>query len=346
MDNAFDIILSVDAEGNVVEANQRMADVLGYSQEELRRMNHLDFVAPEYHATISAHLKKTIEQGAREGYECEWIARDGHRIPLEINSTARCSESGTVQVTRCAVQDISAHRRLEQKLIETERLRAIGEVAAGVAHNFNNLLTAILFRVRSLERTAHDPASVIRDAKAIEAAVQDASAMIQRLQLSSGRPLPEVSTIDVGRLVLEVVDMIRPQWRDMPQSEGREIELSTELAPSRQWVEGNSTELREVVTNLILNGVDALPQGGVITIKTAPHEGQVVLSVSDTGVGIPEEDVGRLFEPFFSTKGQVGDRGLGLFTVYNIARAHGGTLSVDSTPGEGSTFSMRLPAAE
>ena len=288
VENAFDIILSVDADGNVTEVNKKMADVLGYSQQELCRMNHRDFAAPEYHDTITAHLKKTIEQGAREGYECEWIARDGHRIPLEINSTARYSESGTFQVTRCIVRDISARQVLERRLVESERLRAIGEVAAGVAHNFNNLLTAILFRVRSIENASHDAASVARDAKAIEVASQDASAMIQRLQVSSGRPASDVSRVDVDRLVLEVIDTTRPQWDDIPLREGRNIEVKTDLE-SGQSILGDPTELREVFTNLILNGVDALPEGGEITIKTAPQVAHVVLSVSDTGVGIPDE---------------------------------------------------------
>ena len=256
--------------------------MLGYSQQELCRMNHRDFAAPEYHDTITAHLKKTIEQGAREGYECEWIARDGHRIPLEINSTARYSESGTFQVTRCIVRDISARQVLERRLVESERLRAIGEVAAGVAHNFNNLLTAILFRVRSIENASHDAASVARDAKAIEVALQDASAMIQRLQVSSGRPASDVSRVDVDRLVLEVIDTTRPQWDDIPLREGRNIEVKTDLE-SGQSILGDPTELREVFTNLILNGVDALPEGGEITIKTAPQVAHVVLSVSDSG---------------------------------------------------------------
>ena len=345
VENAFDVINSVDAEGNVIEANRKMAETLGYSVSELTRMNVTDFVAPEYREAILAHIRETAATGERSGFECEWIARDGQRIPVEINSTASYGESGTFLVTRCIVRDITVRRRIEQRLLESERLRTIGEMSAGVGHNFNNLLTAILARAWSIERVAADSEAVIREASAIQAVVRDAAAIARQLQALPERSQTESTPLDINRLVLQVVDITSPRWQELPSAEGRPIKLDTDLKATSP-VAGSEVELREMLTNLVYNAVDAMPDGGTCAIVTGQQAGYVMLSVSDDGMGMEEETRRRLFEPFFTTKGPASGKGLGLFTAYHVVRQHKGVISVDSELGRGTTFSVRLPAAE
>ena len=344
VENAFDVINSVDAEGNVIEANRKMAEILGYSVSELTRMNVNDFVAPEYREAILAHIRDTAAAGAASGFECEWIARDGQRIPVEINSTASYRESGTFLVTRCIVRDVTVRRLIEQRLLESERLRAIGEMSAGIGHNFNNLLTAILARAWSIERVAADSEAVIREAKAIQTVVRDAAAIARRLQTLPERSQTETTPLDINRLVLQVVEITRPKWQQIPSVEGRTIKLDSDLRAT-SLVAGSEVELRELLTNLIYNAVDAMPEGGACTIETAEQAGYVIISVSDDGIGMVEETRRRLFEPFFTTKDPASGRGLGLFTAYHVVRQHKGFISVDSEPGRGTRFSIRLPAA-
>ena len=345
VENAFDIINSIAADGEVIEVNRKMAETMGYTVEELERMNVRDFVAPEHVELVLEYIAKTIDKGSASGLECDWIARDGHRIPMEINSTARYSESGAFIATRCIVRDVTIRRRMEARLVESEKLRATAEMSAGVGHNFNNLLTVIYARTRAIQAAAGDTAAVVREAKAIDAVVKDASALARRLQSVPSGPLADTAPVDIGRLVTEVVEMTRPRWQDLTAREGRQVDLDTELAETPDVI-GSAPALREVLTNLIYNAVDAMPEGGTCTIRTAEQAGYVVISVSDTGTGMDDETKRRLFEPFFTTKAHGTGTGLGLFTVYHIIKQHGGTVAADASVGSGTTFSVRLPVAQ
>ena len=345
VENAFDIINSVAADGQVIEANRKMAETMGYTVEELESMNVRDFVAPEHVELVLKYIGKTIDTGSASGLECDWITRDGHRIPMEINSTARYSESGAFIATRCIVRDVTIRRRMEDRLVESEKLRATAEMSAGVGHNFNNLLTVIYARTRAIRTVAGNPAAVVREARAIDAIVKEASALASRLQTLPSGSLADTAPIDIGILVTEVVEMTRPRWQELTALDGRPVELDIVLAETSEVI-GSAPDLREVLTNLIYNAVDAMPEGGTCSITTAEQAGYVVISVSDTGTGMDDETKRRLFEPFFTTKGPGSGNGLGLFTVYHIIRQHGGTVAADASVGSGTTFSVRLPVAQ
>jgi PAS domain S-box-containing protein len=321
-----------------------MAETMGHTVEELERMNVRDFVAPEHVESVLAYIGKTIDTGSASGLECDWITRDGHRIPMEINSTARYSESGAFIATRCIVRDVTIRRRMEDRLVESEKLRATAEMSAGVGHNFNNLLTVIYARTRAIQAAAGNPTAVIREAKAIDAVVTDASALARRLQTVPSGPLADTAPVDIGRLVTEVVEMTRPRWQEPTALEGRPVDVDIELAETPVVI-GSAPALREVLTNLIYNAVDAMPEGGTCTIRTAEQDGYVVISVTGTGTGMDEETKRRIFEPFFTTKGHGSGNGLGLFTVYHIVRQHDGNVTADASAGLGTTFSVRLPVA-
>ena len=240
-------------------------------------------------------------------------------------------------------REITERRRMEQELIRVERLRAIGELAAGVSHNLNNMLTTVLGPAHLLLRHSDEP-RVRLEAEDIVASAQRARDLVYRLHLSAGGAMDErVQAVAVNEAVQVAVQATRPRWRDEPQARGVTIEVVTELGDV-PLAEATATGLHDILLNLLLNAVDAMPEGGTITIQTQAREGEVQLIVRDTGRGMDAETRRRVFEPFFTTKMDVGT-GLGLSTVYGTITSWGGEIEVESAPGEGTRFILRLPVS-
>jgi PAS domain S-box-containing protein len=241
-------------------------------------------------------------------------------------------------------KDVSEERQLREQVLQAEKLRAVGEMAAGIAHNFNNVLTTILTRSQLLALQLTDTTSLQRGLNLITQAASDGAAIVRRLQkLARGPGVSEVAALDLNTLVQEVAETTQPVWHDHARREGRPVELRLELNPAPQ-IAARAAELREVLTNLILNAVEAMPRGGQLTLRTWAEGGAVCIAVSDTGIGMTPEVQRRLFDPFFTTKGARGT-GLGLSVSQALIKGHQGTLTVDSAPGRGTTFVIRLPVS-
>jgi GAF domain-containing protein/ActR/RegA family two-component response regulator len=232
----------------------------------------------------------------------------------------------------------------QDHLVRTEKLRALGEMASGVAHDFNNLLAAILGRTQLLLRRVEDP-KLRQWLEVIERSATDGAQTVRRLQefarIRRDEPLVPV---DLNEVVRDALEITQSRWREESLRRGVAIEVRTELA-SLPRVAGDPAELREAMTNLILNAVDAMPDGGVLTLSSAVVDGQVEVAVSDTGVGIPEDLREKIFDPFFTTKGPQGT-GLGLSMTYGILSRHGASIVVHSEKGRGSTFRLRFPPTD
>jgi CheY-like chemotaxis protein len=230
--------------------------------------------------------------------------------------------------------------RSQAQLVKTERLRALGEMAAGVAHDFNNLLSVILGRAELMLRRVREPA-MVRDLEAVRRAAQDGADTVRRIQeFTRTRRTRSFERVDLGEVAREVVELTRPRWEVEAQSRGVRYEFTVEgVAPP---VAGRPEELREVLTNLITNAVDAMPDGGHCIVRLGAEAQWATVAVRDTGVGMVEDMRRRVFEPFFTSKGPRGT-GLGLAVSWGIVTRHGGTIEVESTPGAGSTFVVRLP---
>ncbi len=232
----------------------------------------------------------------------------------------------------------------QDRLVQTERLRALGEMASGVAHDFNNLLAVILGRVQLLLMRVSE-VDLRRGLQIIERAATDAAHTVQRIQeFTRTRQTRVFEPIDLGRIVREALELTRGRWKDEAQIRGVTYAVTTELAEVPP-IAGEAAELREVFTNLLLNAVDAMPDGGRIHLAVRPVDGAVLATVRDTGPGMPPEVRERVFEPFFTTKGP-RSTGLGLSVAYGIVQRHGGRIEVESVPGHGATFTLRLPAVE
>jgi signal transduction histidine kinase/CheY-like chemotaxis protein len=237
-----------------------------------------------------------------------------------------------------------AYRELataQDELVRTERLRALGEMASGIAHDFNNLLASILGRAQLLLRRVQEPL-LVRWLQVIERAALDGARTVQRLQEFTRvrRDAPLVA-VDLNQVIMDALEMTQSRWREEPQSRGVTIDVRAELAPVPQ-VSGDAAGLREAFTNLILNAVDAMPGGGILTVSTRAGDGRIDVVVRDTGVGMPESVREKIFDPFFTTKGPQGT-GLGLSMTYGIVSRHGATIDVETREGAGSTFRLTFP---
>ena len=240
-----------------------------------------------------------------------------------------------------------ADQQVERRIARSE---VISKVAGGVVHNFNNILSVLLGRVElmlgQVDGGRLDPTQLRKGLVSIQKAALDAAELLTRLR-DLARPPQDVpfSTFDLNAAVAEAIDFIQPHLMTVAQGMGITVRLTPRLAPPPVLVSGQSSALREVLVNLILNAIEAMPEGGDLGIETRRDGPWVKLQVSDTGIGMTEEVRDQVFRPFFTTK-SAGSTGLGLSSAKDLVTGHGGTISVASTPGRGCTFTIALPSAE
>jgi nitrogen-specific signal transduction histidine kinase/ActR/RegA family two-component response regulator len=243
-----------------------------------------------------------------------------------------------------------ALRQAQQALIQQERLRALGQMASGIAHDINNAISPIaLYTDSLLEREQNLSEKARSQLQTIQRAIDDVAQTVARMR-EFYRPREVEShraDVELNALVQQVIDLTRARWSDLPQRRGIMIELRSNLATDLPKIRGVEHEIRDALTNLIFNAVDALPQGGTIEVRTSllnsdAANQQVRLEVSDSGIGMDEQTRRRCLEPFFTTKGERGT-GLGLAMVYGMAQRHGAELQIDSQPGRGTTVRTLFP---
>ncbi len=259
------------------------------------------------------------------------------------------AETDLRETNRELEKALSELKATQQQVIQQERLSAIGQMASGIAHDFNNTLTPILgFTELLLENDAllEDKAETRRCLEMLRTSAKDAASVVSRLR-EFYRPADtdeEFPIVDLAKIVQQAVSLTEPKWRAQTQAKGLTVEVAVELKAS-PFVAGEESALREVLTNLIFNAVDAMPEGGRIALETSIEGNDAVIHVRDRGTGMSESVRQRCLEPFFSTKGELGT-GLGLSMVYGIVERHRGKLEIESAAGQGTTFIIRIPLAE
>jgi PAS domain S-box-containing protein len=246
-------------------------------------------------------------------------------------------------------------RQTQKTILQQERLRVVVQMASGVAHDINNALSPAALYAQSLLETSEGLSERSRASlKIIERAIDDVSQTVTRLR-DFYRPQEEVQaavSIDVNRTLEHVLELTRARWQDMPQERGTVIRPQFVCDPELPAIIGSESELRDALTNLVLNAIDAMPKGGTLTLRSAVHRtpqgaaagSAILIEVCDTGIGMDEMTRNRCLEPFFTTKGERGT-GLGLAMVYGMVQRHGGDITFDSTPGVGTSVRLAFPAA-
>ncbi len=230
--------------------------------------------------------------------------------------------------------------------MQQERLRALGQMASGIAHDINNAISPVaLYTDSLLEREAGISERGTGQLKTVQRAIHDVAATVARMREFYRQREPQMSLepVQLNDLVQQVVELTRARWSDMPHMRGVVIDLKTELKPDLPLIMGVESEIRDALTNLVFNAVDAMPDGGALAAcGPAPAEfGRVVVEVSDTGVGMDEATRRRCLEPFFTTKGERGT-GLGLAMVYGMVQRHSADIDIDSAVGRGTTVTPEL----
>ena len=351
LESMTDGVLLVDERGTVTSANRSAATVLGRPSEALLRAP-VSAVLPR--ATESGTLMTAdastpaalIQQLRAEGGERELVCEiDGVERVLALHAVPVGGESaGTLIVLR----DVTDRRQSEERAAQSEKLRALGQLASGVAHDVNNLLAAVLGRSElarlEVERGQIDPPRLLEALGQIEQAAEDGARTVRRIQeFARDRTDANVVVVDLAKLARDTIELTRPGWRDAAQVGGRSISVQADLGPDL-LVAAEPLEMREVLTNLILNAVDAMPNGGQLRMSGRRVGSSVQIEVSDTGVGMSRAVTRKVFEPFFTTKTE-GGTGLGLAVCYGIVQRRGGHLTVSSAPNTGTTITVHLPYA-
>ena len=350
-DSSIDGIISTDLEGNVLYSSSRAKDILGYEREE--PFGKKVYVHYENGVEDAKKIMKELKKkGELREYEMRFKKKDGEWVDINLSGSYLKNEKGKVIGTLGIYRDISDKKRLEAQLQQAQKMEAIGTLAGGVAHNFNNLLMGIM-GYTSLMLLGTDPDHPNhKRLKNIEKQVESGSKLTSQLLGYAREGRYEVNLISLNQLVEETSDTFGMTKK--------EITVHQELSEKLYGIKADQGQIEQVLLNLYVNAADAMPGGGDLFLKTInvadkditgkPYKvkpgNYVLLTVKDTGVGMDKETKDRIFEPFFTTKGLAGGTGLGMASAYGIIKGHGGYVDVDSKIGEGTIFSICLPATE
>ncbi|MGV3719621.1 MAG: PAS domain S-box protein, partial [Actinomycetota bacterium] len=343
----------VDMQGGILEANSALERMLGYNSEELRDQSIAEITHPDDLAE-DHRLYLEMMEGRRECYQLEkrFRHKDGRDVWGRLTASLVRGAEGQPLFGIGMVEDISERKALQEQFRQAQRMEAVGQLAGGVAHDFNNML-AVITGYSELMLGSLDPGSPLRAyVDEISKAGERAAGLTKQLLAFSRKQLLESRVFDLNATVHRMDKMLR-------RLIGEDIELVTLTGVRPLKIKADPSQIEQVVMNLAINGRDAMPVGGLLSIHTAnvrmevadPHHPElqpgeyVSLQIRDTGCGIDPEVLPRIFEPFFTTKEVGKGPGLGLATVYGIVRQSGGSITVESEPGQGATFTVLLPAA-
>ena len=342
IEHANDSILAFSPEGRLIWFNERLIGHSGYSRQELEGGDYRLFVFGD-HKKIAIERFTLALAGEAQTFEMNVNRKSGDNRVLLITYTPIYDEGRVTSVLSIA-RDVTEERLARERAAQADKLRALGQLASGVAHNFNNILAAILGHTQLIKRDSNDE-RIAERMQIIEHAALDGAQTVKRIQafgLQQNESINE--TVDLNQLVQDSTTLTRARWYDEAQARGLTYNVELDLQ-NVALVRGSGSELREVFVNIILNALDAMPQGGELTITTEAKGGMVLVSFSDNGVGMNNDVSDHVFEPFFTTKGVMGT-GLGLAVSYGIIERHGGRIEVRSSLGKGTTFTITLPLGE
>ena len=336
-DRSPDEIYVLDTNGRITWMNER-----GEADSSLMLSGRylVEFVAEDSRELVNQNLQRALAAEDTE-FEMRAVRIDGTLRDVEAHTSPMWKDN-EVSGVLIFLRDVTDRRRNQEVAAQSDKLRAVGELAAGVAHNLNNSLTVIQGRAQLLMMRTSDEA-VIKALKIITNAVEEGSQTLRRiLEFARRESSHRFAAIDLSELLISSIEIARPKWQS--KSAATQVEVTTECS-TPVYVMGELAELREVVLNLLFNAVDAMPDGGSMEVGCRSEIGSGCFWVSDTGCGMAPEVAARIFEPFFTTKGKSGT-GLGLSASHGIITRHNGEILVASEPNVGTRFEVRLPLCD
>jgi two-component system cell cycle sensor histidine kinase/response regulator CckA len=359
-ENAEDLITVVDREGKRLYDSPGYAK-LGYSTNDRERDPFPEQIHPDDREALIAARLETFETGVGPRVEYRFRRMDGEWRTLESTRSPVRNRRGEIEKVVIVSRDISERRQAEEllrrrdeQLRQSQKMEAIGRLSGGIAHDFNNLLGVIIGYSESIEQKLAPGDSLRKSAEEIRKAGERAASLTHQLLAFSRQRVMQPQILDLNALVTDMGKMLR-------RLIGMHIELTTNLATELDRVKAEQSQIEQVIVNLVVNARDAMLEGGKLLIETSNFNVNenfassfpflqpgpyVVLTVTDTGIGMDDNTRRHIFEPFFTTKGPGKGTGLGLATVYGVVKQSGGSVVVDSEPGKGSTFKIFLPQSQ
>jgi PAS domain S-box-containing protein len=369
LDTAVDAFVTINEAGIVESFNPAAERLFGFSPGEVIGRNVSVLMPPPYEQEHDEYIRRYLTTGERRiiGIGREVVARrkNGSTFPIDL-AVGEAAIDGRRFFTG-VIRDLTerkrgeealreSHRRLEraladlhakgeevetmsQQLWQAAKLATIGELAAGMAHELNNPLATVSLRIEAILASLPPNDPNRKSLEVVECEVERMGNLVANVLQFSRRGRREASTLVVGDELDRTLDLIQYQFRK------RAVEVHREVAANVRPILADRQQIRQVFLNLMTNALDAMPEGGALTLRVQPADGDAVrIEVADTGVGIPAEHLARVTEPFFTTKGEGKGTGLGLAICKRIVQEHGGRLVVDSSPGRGTTVTVELPA--
>ncbi|MFA5367830.1 MAG: PAS domain S-box protein, partial [Dehalococcoidia bacterium] len=338
-----------------IYVNPTFEKIIGYSSEELVGQEAINYVHPDDRDIVRTKAVENIQGASVQPYEFRALRKDGRQIWVMERVTPvrykgrRAVLASFMETTEHKKAEVELERAYEElktaheRMVQSEKLRAMGEMASGIAHDFNNMLAVILGRTQLVIDDVKDD-KVKKGIQIIEQAALDAAKTVKRLQdFARIRVEHPFEPLDVNEVVEGVLRMVESRRVELEQTKGIAIKVTQELAKVGK-VSGDAAELREALLNILFNALDAMPSGGKLTVASEQDEEWVQITIRDRGIGIPDKVKSKVFQPFFTTKASKGS-GLGLSVTYGIIARHGGMIKFDSEVGKGTTFYIRLPLA-
>lgn len=347
LDNSADMIITTDIENDVVEFNKCAEEILGYSQNEIagRPLDRL-FANPDHYQML---LTKIKQEGKVSNRETQFITKEMKTIDISLTLSQLKDSAGNMIGTVGISKDITEFKKTQAQLIQAGKLAGIGQLAAGIAHEINNPLSGVLGYAKRLMKKAEDeelrkvPAFEVfpKEIKLIVDSALRCKRIIEGLLKFSRTSDTESMNVNVNEVIEESLVLFGNQLSS------HNVELNKILNPNIPTIRANHTQIQQVFTDIIINALQAMPQGGKLTIVTRPiNSATIEIEFTDTGEGIPKENLTKIFEPFFTTREPGKGTGLGLYMIYRILQNHHGRIDVKSEVGEGATFIITLPCKQ
>ncbi|MCP4592642.1 MAG: PAS domain S-box protein [bacterium] len=357
IEQAAEMVLITDVEGAIQYVNPAFEHITGYTRDEVTGKNPRILKSGKQNGTFYRTMWDTLARGETWNGRLVNKKKSGTHYTEEATISPVLDASGKTTSYVAVKRDITEEIRIEEQLRQAQKLEAVGQLAGGVAHDFSNLITAIMGYAELAEQAIAEHASAGQAIEGIQEAARQAESITRSLLTFSAKTPPQKERVNLRRLLQKSVLLLR---HTIPTS----ISITTDLAGEPPiWLHADGTQLQQIILNLAVNARDAMPDGGALHISAAEVFGRPApggnldvpglsgnrvarLVVSDTGTGMAAETKNRVFEPFFTTKAREQGTGLGLAIVHGIVAEHGGRVEIDSAPGEGTTFRIMLPVVE